>query len=371
MPKPALSVTKEPPATMSDEACWKAVLERNSDQDGKFVYGVASTRIYCRPSCPSRRPAEHRVRFFTSPDRAEAAGYRACRRCEPQNSQRGWQRRIFLARAYLDEHWDQTVTLEHLGRVVDMSPYHLQRTFKRIVGMTPKAYASARRLDRMKSELRKGHTVSRATYEAGYGSGSRAYEQANARLGMTPGTYRNGGRGMRVRYTIVPTAAGQLLAAATDRGLCAVMLGDETTPLESSLRAEYPAAQIERDDELRGITESVVAGLGTSTAEAELPMDVTGSAFQRQVWEALRRIPVGETRSYGAIAQQLGRPTAARAVARACASNRLALVIPCHRVVREDGALGGYRWGVERKRRLLELEREARDSQGAAAVTPS
>jgi AraC family transcriptional regulator, regulatory protein of adaptative response / methylated-DNA-[protein]-cysteine methyltransferase len=276
------------------------------------------------------------------------------------------------ALAYLDDHSDQTVTLEHLGKVVDMSPYHLQRTFKRVVGMTPKAYANARRMDRMKSELRKGHTVSRATFEAGYGSGSRAYEQASARLGMTPGTYRNGGRGMRVRYTIVPTVAGHLLAAATERGLCAVMLDDETTQLEASLRSEYPAAEIERDDEeLRELMHQVLAGIGSSGKEADLPMDVSGSAFQRQVWEALRRIPVGETRSYRAVAQQLGRPTAARAVARACASNRLALVIPCHRVVREDGELGGYRWGIERKRRLLDLERNSRDGDAAPVVTPS
>jgi AraC family transcriptional regulator of adaptative response/methylated-DNA-[protein]-cysteine methyltransferase len=372
MSNPALSVTNEPIANLSDDACWNAVLNRDVDQDGKFVYGVASTHIYCRPSCPSRRPAEHRVRFFSSPDQAESAGYRACRRCEPRSDQRSSERRVLRARAYLDDHSDQTVTLEHLGKVVDMSPYHLQRTFKRVVGMTPKAYANARRLDRMKSELRKGHTVSRATFEAGYGSGSRAYEQANMRLGMTPGAYRNGGRGVHVRYTIIPTAAGHLLAAATERGLCAVMLGDEMTRLEASLRSEYPAAQIERDDEkLRDLTQHVVAGLGSPAKEADLPMDVSGSAFQRQVWEALRRIPVGETRSYRAVAQQLGRPSAARAVARACASNRLALVIPCHRVVREDGELGGYRWGIERKRRLLELERIARDGDAAAAVTPS
>jgi AraC family transcriptional regulator, regulatory protein of adaptative response / methylated-DNA-[protein]-cysteine methyltransferase len=372
MSKSALSVMKEPTAKLSDEARWKAVLDRDKDADGKFVYGVASTHIYCRPSCPSRRPAEHRVRFFATPEAAETAGYRACRRCEPRSTQRSAERRVVQALAYLDDHWDQTVTLEHLGHVVDMSPYHLQRTFKRAIGMTPKAYANARRLDRMKSELRKGHTVSRATYEAGYASGSRAYEQASTGMGMTPGTYRNGGRGMRIRYTIVPTTAGHLLAAATERGLCAVMLGDATNPLESSLRSEYPKAQIERDDEdLRKVTEYVVAGLGRSSIEADFAVDVAGSSFQRQVWEALRRIPVGETRSYRAIAQQLGRPTAARAVARACASNRLALVIPCHRVIREDGELGGYRWGLERKRRLLELERDARDSRGASAVATS
>jgi len=227
-------------------------------------------------------------------------------------------------------------------------------------------------MERMKSRLREGDTVSRATYEAGYGSGSRAYDQARSGMGMTPGAYRNGGRGMRVRFTIVPTEAGQLLAAATDRGLCAVMLGDGPEPLESALRREYPAAVLERDDdELREYTQNVVERLSGAVNQVALPLDVAGSVFQWQVWDALRRIPVGETRSYLAIAQELGRPTAARAVARACASNRLALVIPCHRAVRENGELGGYRWGVERKRRVLEQERSARDSHEGAGMTAS
>ena len=367
-----MSVTEHHPASTADQRRWEAVLERDPGQDGKFVYGVASTHIYCRPSCPSRRPAQRRVSFFPTPDAAEAAGYRACRRCEPRSSRRTSDRQVQRAREYLDEHWDQTVTLDQLGRVVHMSPYHLQRTFKRVLGVTPKAYASARRMERMKSRLREGDTVSRATYEAGYGSGSRAYEHARSSMGMTPGTYRNGGRGMRVRYTIVPTAAGHLLAAATDRGLCAVMLGDGAEPLESALRREYPAAVLERgDNELREYTQNVVERLGGAVNQVALPLDVAGSVFQWQVWDALRRIPVGETRSYLAIAQELGRPTAARAVARACASNRLALVIPCHRAVRENGELGGYRWGVERKRRVLEQERSARDSHEGAGMTAS
>jgi AraC family transcriptional regulator of adaptative response/methylated-DNA-[protein]-cysteine methyltransferase len=349
----------ENPATRSDQQRWKAVLGRDHAQDGKFVYAVTSTRIYCRPSCPSRRPARQRVSFFAHPDAAESAGYRACRRCEPRESQRPADRQVQRAREYLDEHWDRTVTLDQLGRAVRMSPYHLQRTFKRVLGVTPKAYANARRMERMKSRLREGDTVSRATYEAGYGSGSRAYEQARGGMGMTPGTYRNGGRGMRVRYTIVLTDSGYLLAAATERGLCSIMLGDQVEPLESSLQREFPAATLERDDEeLRQYTEAVVGRLSGSRG-VRLPVDVGGSAFQWQVWEALRRIPVGETRSYQAIARDLGRPTAARAVARACASNRLALVIPCHRAIREDGELGGYRWGLERKRRLLEQESAA------------
>jgi AraC family transcriptional regulator of adaptative response/methylated-DNA-[protein]-cysteine methyltransferase len=344
---------------VSDQQKWEAVLDRDSTQDGRFVYGVASTRVYCRPSCPSRRPLRARVSFFDSPDAAEAAGYRACRRCEPRSAQPAAVRQVQFARQYLDQHPDESVTLKRLGRVAKMSPYHLQRTFKRVVGVSPKAYSSARRLERMKSRLKEGDTVTRATYEAGYGSGSRAYEHARTGLGMTPGSYRNGGRGMRISYTVVPTTVGQLLAAATERGLCAVMLGDDVTQLETALRREYPAATIEPGNgELKEYTEQVIQRLHGQPG-ANLPVDVPGTAFQWQVWEALRRIPAGQTRSYQAIAQELGRPTAARAVARACASNRVALVIPCHRAVRETGELGGYRWGVDRKQHILERERRA------------
>jgi AraC family transcriptional regulator of adaptative response/methylated-DNA-[protein]-cysteine methyltransferase len=355
-----------------DEERWTAVLDRDSSQDGQFVYAVASTGVYCRPSCPSRRPARARVSFFVTPDHAEAAGYRACRRCDPRNPERLALRQIQSAREYLDQHWDETITLDRLSGVVQMSPFHLQRTFKRLLGVTPKAYVSAQRLQRMKARLKKGDTVSRATYEAGFGSGSRAYEQARSGLGMTPGTYRNGGRGMLVRYTIVETDTGHLLAAATERGLCAVMFGDGDKPLESSIRQEYPAAMLERDDEaLKQYAEHIIEHLQGRNAANRLPLDVGGSRFQWQVWDALRRIPTGETRSYQTIARELGRPTAARAVARACASNRLALVIPCHRAVREDGELGGYRWGIERKQRILERERRQRDSLQALEVTSS
>jgi AraC family transcriptional regulator of adaptative response/methylated-DNA-[protein]-cysteine methyltransferase len=312
------------------------------------------------------------VTFFSTPQAAEAAGYRACLRCEPQHELPAGRRQIQQAREYLDQHWDETVTLDRLGQVAQMSPYHLQRSFKRAFGVTPKAYASARRLDRMKSRLKQGDTVSRATYEAGYGSGSRAYEHARSGLGMTPGTYRNGGRGVRVRFTILETDAGHLLAAATERGLCAVMLGDGDKSLESALRNEYPAAVLERDDyALKQYAQSVLGALHDRGHPAIPALDVRGSQFQWQVWEALRRIPPGETRSYQAIARELGRPTAARAVARACASNRVALVIPCHRVVREDGELGGYRWGVARKRKLLDAERKLRDSLEAPVMTAS
>ena len=333
---------------------------RDTSADGRFVYAVASTRIYCRPSCPSRRPHPRHVRFFDLPQEAEAEGYRACRRCHPRDPETSAGRTIRAAQSYLEQHLDETVTLERLGREVRMSPYHLQRTFKRLTGTTPRGYASARRVEQMKSRLKEGKSVTRATYDAGYSSPSRAYDDSRARLGMTPATYRRGGEGVRIAYAVVPTEAGQLLVAGTERGICAVTLGDDAEALEASLRAEYPAAKIERGDgELDAWTRAVVDHLEGVGGAERLPLDLRGTSFQREVWETLQRIPRGATRSYTEIARELGRPAAARAVAQACASNRLALVIPCHRVVREDGGLGGYRWGIERKRALLERERSA------------
>ncbi|MBA3497320.1 MAG: bifunctional DNA-binding transcriptional regulator/O6-methylguanine-DNA methyltransferase Ada [Gemmatimonadales bacterium] len=340
-------------AAPAEASHWTAVLDRDAAADGRFVYAVASTRIYCRPSCPSRRPHRRQVRFFTTPDAAESAGYRACRRCRPRDTELGAARRVREARRYLEQHLDETVTLERLGRAVGLSPYHLQRTFKRLTGVTPRVYAGARRMERMKSRLKEGDSVTRATYDAGYSSPSRAYDHSLGALGMTPAAYRNGGRGVAVRFTTLDTELGAVLVAATERGLCSVALGDDAGTLEAKLRLEYPAALIERRDaELRGWAGTVVARLAGDEAEG-LPLDVRGTTFQERVWEALRRIPRGATRSYSELARELGRPSAARAVARACASNRLAVVIPCHRVVREDGGLGGYRWGVERKRELL------------------
>jgi AraC family transcriptional regulator of adaptative response/methylated-DNA-[protein]-cysteine methyltransferase len=261
------------------------------------------------------------------------------------------------ARAYLDHHLDETVTLVRLGQAVGVSPYHLQRTFKRLTGMTPREYASSRRVDQMKSQLKQGQTVSRATYDAGFSSPSRAYDHSRRRLGMTPATYRNGGRGMVIRYTMLDTNAGALLVAATEQGVCAVTLGDAPAALEAELRREYPAAQIERADGALAEWTAAVVRRVEGKDGAQIPLDLRGSAFQRRVWDALQHIPRGTTRTYGQIARELGQPTAARAVAGACASNPVALVIPCHRVVREDGRLGGYRWGIERKRELLKREK--------------
>jgi AraC family transcriptional regulator, regulatory protein of adaptative response / methylated-DNA-[protein]-cysteine methyltransferase len=337
---------------------WQAVMDRDPAYDGRFVYAVATTRIYCRPTCPARRPSRDRVRFYETAEQAESAGYRACRRCHPRTEQSPTSERIDLVRRYIDEHLDETVTLQRLAQLANMSPFHLQRVFKKKVGVSPRAYAGARRLEGMKARLRTGVTVSRASFDAGYTSGSRAYEHARSGMGMTPGSYRHGGRGMVISHTVVPTPVGQLLVAATERGLCSVMLGDSAAELEKALRQEYPAATLRTGNgDLEQFTSRVleqIRGLDTDP----VAMDVGGTAFQWQVWDALRRIPAGETRSYRAIAEQLGRPTAARAVARACASNRLALVIPCHRAVHESGELGGYRWGIERKKQILRQERE-------------
>ena len=341
-----------------DDSRWTAVLGRDEASDGRFVYAVASTGIYCRPSCPSRRPRRNQVRFFSSPSAAETEGFRACRRCEPRKSEPDARRRVREAREYLDRHLDETVTLERLGAAVGLSPYHLQRSFRRQTGMSPKAYADARRMERMKAGLRKGDTVSRATYDAGYTSTSRAYDHARARIGMTPAAYRRGGAGLRIRYTTLPTSLGVLLVAATDRGLCAVTLGDSVKALEDGLRDEYPAARIEAgDDQLRAWTTAVVDRLEGSGTAPSPPLDVQGTAFQMRVWEELQRIPMGSTRSYSEVARAIGHPTAARAVAGACAGNPVAVVIPCHRVVRETGEPGGYRWGAERKRAILEREK--------------
>jgi AraC family transcriptional regulator of adaptative response/methylated-DNA-[protein]-cysteine methyltransferase len=352
----------------SEDLKWQSVMSRDSSQDGQFVYGVSSTGIYCRPSCPSRRPARSRVRFFGNPNEAEGAGFRACLRCRPADSADAGTLQVQLAREYLEHHAGKTVTLKQLGAVARMSPFHLQRKFKRIVGLTPKAYASALRMERMKSGLRQGETVSRATYDAGYGSGSRAYEHARSSMGMTPGVYRRGGRGLSISFAVVPSPIGQLLAAATDRGLCSVMLGEDGSGLERKLRLEFPEARLERNDgALKPYTDQLLSRLAGG-ADTPLALDVSGTDFQHRVWDVLRRIPTGETRSYQAIARELGRPTAARAVAGACASNRVALVIPCHRAIREHGDTGGYRWGADRKRTILERERSQRDSRKDQSV---
>jgi AraC family transcriptional regulator of adaptative response/methylated-DNA-[protein]-cysteine methyltransferase len=345
--------------TVPDDTAWRAVLARDARFDGRLVYAVRSTGVYCRPSCASRRPLRRNVLFFAAPDHAERAGYRACRRCRPSSPERPWPAGLVdRVRRYIETNLDEPITLQALGEEVGLSPAHVQRTFKRATGVSPREYAESLRIERFKSRVKEGDSVTMATYEAGFGSSSRLYEKAATRLGMTPAAYRHGGRGMRIRFTTVASPLGRLLVAATERGLCAVTLGDEDARLEDALRREYPAAEIERaaaglDDAVR----AVVSRLEGAAGAADVPLDIRPTAFQRRVWKALQEIPAGETRSYREVAAAIGRPSAARAVARACATNPVAVVIPCHRVVREGGDLGGYRWGAHRKRRLLDHER--------------
>jgi AraC family transcriptional regulator of adaptative response/methylated-DNA-[protein]-cysteine methyltransferase len=349
------------PVLDGDEA-WRAVERRDPRFDGRFVYAVRSTRIYCRPSCPSRRPLRERVTFYAAVEAAEADGYRACKRCQPREELASAAAvAVERARQIIEQHPDQVVTLGNLAAKVGMSPFHLQRTFKRLLGVSPREYQDALRVTRFKSRLRAGDTVSRATYEAGFGSSSRVYERSDNALGMTPAAYRRGGVGKRITYSIVDSPFGKLLVGATDRGVCAVALGDSEEALTRALRTDFPRAEIERGDEMhRDWVEEIVGHIGGGNLGLSVPLDVQGTAFQQQVWALLRKIPPGRTRSYSEIASELGNRRATRAVAQACASNRIAVVIPCHRIVRNDGALGGYKWGVGRKQTLLDRERKDR-----------
>ena len=345
--------------TADDETLWQAVVNRDARFDGRVFFAVRSTGIYCRPSCPARRPRRQQVVFFRVREAAERAGFRSCRRCRPQSATTDPKiEMVRRACRFIENCGDGPPTLEVLSAHTGVSPYHLQRVFKRIVGITPRQYAEAFRLSRFKTSVNKGESVTAAMYDAGYGSSSRLYEHARAELGMTPADYRHGGKGVRIKYSVVGCALGRLLVAATANGVCAVRLGESDGALEAEFLTEYSAADISRDDAALGVWVSQIVGhLSGQHPHLDLPIDVQATAFQRRVWEELREIPYGSTRSYSEIARAIGRPTATRAVARACATNPVALVIPCHRVVREDKSLGGYRWGIERKRALLELER--------------
>lgn len=350
------------PESTADESFWRAVLDRDTSFDGRVFFGVRSTGIYCRPSCPARRPRREQVVFFRIPEAAERAGFRSCRRCHPRNAATVDPQVEMVRRAclYIETHSDELPTLDDLSTHTGVSPYHLQRVFKRIAGITPRQYAEAMRLDQFKAGVKKGATVSGAMYKAGYGSSSRLYERASARLGMTPAEYRRGGKGARINYTIAGCSLGRLLVAGTEKGVCSVRLGDSDAELEANLLSEYPAANVSRDDEaMSEWVEQLLSHLNGRQPDLDLPLDVQATAFQWSVWAKLQEIPYGSTQSYSDIARAMGRPTATRAVARACATNPVALVIPCHRVVREDRGLGGYRWGIERKRALLERERSA------------
>ena len=344
---------------MNDEQHWQAVQQRDRSADGAFVYAVRSTGIYCRPICPSRRPSRAQVVFFAGPAEAEQGGFRACLRCHPRESVMPTHQPEWVQQAcrYIEDHADEPLTLDTLSAQLNVSAYHLQRTFKRAVGVSPRQYAEVQRLARLKTSLKEGETVTSALYDVGYGSSSRLYERSDSQLGMTPRAFRQGGQGVKIHCTIVDCALGRLMVAATAKGICFVSLGDDDDTLLAALRHDYPSAEIRHDAKQLGAWVRVIASyVSGHETQLDLPLDVQATAFQWRVWHELQAIPYGSTRSYRDIAVALGNPKAIRAVARACAANPVALVIPCHRAVRTDGTLAGYRWGLARKQKLLQQE---------------
>lgn len=337
-------------------ARWQAILERDLSADGRFVYAVTTTGVFCRPTCPSRRPLREHVLFFDAGSEAVRAGYRACRRCRPDEPVSPAVARVEKARRWIDAHADAAPKLSTLSKVAGITPWHLQRSFTKLYGVSPRDYAAARRVERLKTSLKSGAKSADAVYEAGYGSPSRVYETADGALGMAPRTYRSGGKSEQIRYAIASSSLGRVLVASTPRGLCRVAIAATDAELMAVLRAEFPAAEIVRDAAgLRQTTKAVV-DLADGRAAREIPTDVRGTVFQQRVWKALRQIPAGATKTYTEVARSIGRPSAVRAVARACATNPIALVVPCHRVVPAAGGVGGYRWGATRKARLLARE---------------
>jgi AraC family transcriptional regulator of adaptative response/methylated-DNA-[protein]-cysteine methyltransferase len=357
------------PVDLEAARCWRAVLARDRRFDGHFVYAVETTTIYCRPSCPSRRPLRRNVRFLASAELAERQGYRACLRCTPGAELAPAETVVEKIRALLGADLEHPPSLAELGQRLSLSPGHLQRLFKRHTGLSPKAYADARRFERLKHSLRTEGGVSEAIYAAGYGAPSRAYERTRGHLGMTPSAYRSGGAGERIGYSVVESTLGQTLVATTGRGVCRVAFGATEAALVSELRAEFPRAMLVRSPAGRWV-EEVVRAIASPSLAPPVPLDIAGTEFQLRVWKALRDIPAGETASYGKVARDIRSPRAVRAVAQACASNPVAVLVPCHRVVRSDGALGGYRWGVERKERLLARERASATALGSRRRGP-
>jgi AraC family transcriptional regulator of adaptative response/methylated-DNA-[protein]-cysteine methyltransferase len=364
-------LTKETAATMAaaspnhhsiarekEDPRWNAVISRDSAYDGKFVFAVSSTGVYCRPSCAARRPRRTNVTFFTRPEQAEKAGFRACLRCRPRSA--GAHPQSDLAKEicrYIEQHLDEPITLERLGKAFHQSPFHLQRGFKAAIGITPREYADSCRLRTLKRNLQAGNNVTRAMYDAGYGSSSRLYEKTAAQLGMTPDKYRRGSVAAVIPYACADSPLGRMLIAATDRGICSIQFGETDEELIGGLKHEFPFAVRKLDEGgLQAWIETLLSKMTGRELNAALPLDIRATAFQRRVWTYLQSIPFGEKRSYTDVAKAIGQPRAVRAVARACATNPAAVAIPCHRVVREDGSTSGYRWGVERKRALLKME---------------
>ncbi|HEY6175360.1 MAG TPA: bifunctional DNA-binding transcriptional regulator/O6-methylguanine-DNA methyltransferase Ada [Kofleriaceae bacterium] len=341
-----------------DDARWAALRSRDASADGTFVYSVKTTGVYCRPSCAARPARPENVAFHDTPAAAERAGFRACKRCKPDQPPLAERQAAQIAAlCRMIETSDQVPTLDELARRAGMSAFHIHRLFKAVTGVTPRAYAAAHRARRVRGELARRATVTEAIYGAGYNSSARFYEASNAVLGMTPTAYRAGGTGAEIRFAIGQCSLGAILVAATARGVCAILLGDDPEALAHDLERRFPRAQlVGADAGFEQLVAQVVGLVEQPQLGSELPLDIRGTAFQQRVWKALRRIPAGRTASYRDIARRIGAPRSVRAVAQACAANALAVAIPCHRVVRTDGDLSGYRWGVERKRTLLDRE---------------
>jgi AraC family transcriptional regulator of adaptative response/methylated-DNA-[protein]-cysteine methyltransferase len=343
------------------EECWAVLERRDASADGKFFYGVRTTGVYCRPGCTSRLPLRRNTTFFETPAKAEAAGLRPCKRCRPTEESTASRHLAAIERACALLRTSETMPrLAQLAAAAGISRFHFHRVFKQITGATPRDYARTHRLGRLAEKLDAGQPVTAAIYASGFGSSSRAYETAPAGLGMTPGARRRGGTGETIRFVTVETALGWALVAATRRGVCMTALADERDGLVTALRQRFPAATLVAEDTgLKDWAEQIVGFITAPDHNLDLPLDIQGTAFQARVWRALQKIPLGKTASYTEIAAALGQPKAVRAVAQACAANKLALIVPCHRVIRSDGDLGGYRWGMERKRALLARERAA------------
>ncbi|WP_248796283.1 bifunctional DNA-binding transcriptional regulator/O6-methylguanine-DNA methyltransferase Ada [Pseudomonas sp. MWU13-2105] len=344
--------------TVEKDPRWQAVVARDASADGDFVYGVRTTGVYCRPSSGARRPNPENVEFFDTPEQAEAAGYRPSRRAAADQTSINEQHVTLVTRAcQLIESSDTPPTLNPLAEQLGLSPFHFHRVFKAVTGLTPKAYASAHRAGKLRAQLARGGSVTEALYEAGFNASSRFYEASNGVLGMKPSDYRAGGANTDIRFAIGQCSLGAILVAQSDRGVCAILLGDDPDMLAKDLQDKFPQAHfIGGDSAFEQLIAKVVGFIEAPAIGLDLPLDLRGTAFQERVWQALRNIPVGSTASYADIAQMIGAPKSFRAVAQACGANSLAVAIPCHRVVRSDGALSGYRWGVERKRQLLDRE---------------
>ncbi|MCP3888040.1 MAG: bifunctional DNA-binding transcriptional regulator/O6-methylguanine-DNA methyltransferase Ada [Desulfobulbaceae bacterium] len=344
----------------TDDAKWNAVCENNSDADGVFYYAVITTGIYCRPACRSKSPKRDNVKYFNTCDDAETAGYRACKRCKPTAiTKTGATEQKIIRACRIIEESESSIKLDDLAAQVSLSPYHFHRLFKKIVGITPKQYSSKHQSRRFQANLMTSPSVTDAIYSSGYTSSGSAYDKKRDQLAMKPKAYRKGADGVTITYGIAHCFLGWVIVAATDRGICAIEFRDNSETLPEQIQARFPNAQFKKaDTAFEALIKEVVDFIDSPQSTLQVPLDIQGTAFQQQVWEVLKQIKPGETMSYTDVAEQLGKPSAVRAVATACASNKLAVVVPCHRVISKAGKTGGYRWGPERKKKLLQLEKE-------------